>query len=271
MDIQIIDSNFGESISQFYEVEYEDLKFISEKSNIAVAIDGRIGELLESDIDKKIAWLLEPIEINRDAFNLVINNIDKFALVLTHSYEFARKYENCVYVPYATTWIKSPKIYDKTKLVSMFLSHKQFMEGHKLRHNIMREVRNGVDYFGITSRVSHKEIGLNDYMFSIVIENVKLPGWHTEKILDCFQTGTIPIYWGDPNITEFYHGNGILECNNIEEIKLCLEEINKNGLEIYNKRIDSIRDNFDISNLYTSAPLNVLRVLKGCLSYVYQL
>ena len=27
-----------------------------------------------------------------------------------------------------------------------------------------------------------------------------LKGWITEKIFDCFYTGTIPIYWGEPEI-----------------------------------------------------------------------
>jgi hypothetical protein len=41
---------------------------------------------------------------------------------------------------------------------------------------------------------------LGDYTFALCFENSILQGWITEKIFDCFFTGTIPIYWGAPDI-----------------------------------------------------------------------
>jgi alpha(1,3/1,4) fucosyltransferase len=41
---------------------------------------------------------------------------------------------------------------------------------------------------------------LSRYTFSICFENVKLNGWVTEKIFDCFAAGNIPVYWGPPDI-----------------------------------------------------------------------
>lgn len=42
------------------------------------------------------------------------------------------------------------------------------------------------------------------YKFSIAYENSSSPGYCTEKIVDAFAAGTVPIYWGDPDIlTEF--------------------------------------------------------------------
>ena len=29
------------------------------------------------------------------------------------------------------------------------------------------------------------------------------PGWITEKIFDCLRAGTVPIYWGPPNINDY--------------------------------------------------------------------
>jgi hypothetical protein len=43
-----------------------------------------------------------------------------------------------------------------------------------------------------------------------VIESCQEPGYFTEKIIDCFLTGTIPIYWGDPNIRDIFNPGGIL-------------------------------------------------------------
>jgi alpha(1,3/1,4) fucosyltransferase len=44
---------------------------------------------------------------------------------------------------------------------------------------------------------------LSRYTFSLCFENVILNGWVTEKIFDCMAVGTIPIYWGAPDIEKY--------------------------------------------------------------------
>jgi len=45
---------------------------------------------------------------------------------------------------------------------------------------------------------------LQHYKFSICFENAKnYPGLITEKIFDCFAAGTVPIYYGPPNVREY--------------------------------------------------------------------
>jgi len=44
---------------------------------------------------------------------------------------------------------------------------------------------------------------MSRYEFAICFENEIAPGWVTEKIFDCFLAGTIPIYYGAPNITDY--------------------------------------------------------------------
>lgn len=41
---------------------------------------------------------------------------------------------------------------------------------------------------------------LGRYRFALVIENMALEGWVTEKIFDCFYTGTVPVYFGAPDV-----------------------------------------------------------------------
>ena len=43
---------------------------------------------------------------------------------------------------------------------------------------------------------------LGKYTFAICFENMVLKGWITEKIFDCFFAGTVPVYWGAPDITD---------------------------------------------------------------------
>jgi hypothetical protein len=41
---------------------------------------------------------------------------------------------------------------------------------------------------------------LAGYTFALCFENSILSGWVTEKIFDCFYAGTVPVYWGAPDI-----------------------------------------------------------------------
>lgn len=51
------------------------------------------------------------------------------------------------------------------------------------------------------------------FQFSIVVENSRQDNYFTEKLLDCFLCKTIPIYWGCPNIGDFFSLDGILVIN----------------------------------------------------------
>src|SRR5262249_24492210 len=50
--------------------------------------------------------------------------------------------------------------------------------------------------------IPSKSQTLGQYTFALCFENMILKGWITEKIFDCFFAGTIPIYWGAPEIGE---------------------------------------------------------------------
>lgn len=43
------------------------------------------------------------------------------------------------------------------------------------------------------------------YQFAIAYENSRDPGYVTEKIVDAFAAGAIPIYWGDPEIKKEFN------------------------------------------------------------------
>jgi hypothetical protein len=61
----------------------------------------------------------------------------------------------------------------------------------------------GVD-LRIKGPVTSKSVALAGYDYSICIENSREVNYVSEKIVDCFLTGTIPIYLGCPNIEEIY-------------------------------------------------------------------
>jgi hypothetical protein len=81
-------------------------------------------------------------------------------------------------------------------------------------------------------------------MFQIVVENGKYDYYFTEKIIDCFVTGTIPIYWGCPSINDFFNINGILAFDNLNDLEHILNNI---SIEKYNEMKPYIQENFEKS------------------------
>jgi hypothetical protein len=100
---------------------------------------------------------------------------------------------------------------------------------------------------------------LKDYMFSIVIENEKINSLFTEKLIDCFLTGTIPIYYGCEKICEFFDTKGIIVFNTLKELE---DIINKITIEDYNQKIDFVKKNFELAKNYTIADNIIFEKLK---------
>lgn len=69
---------------------------------------------------------------------------------------------------------------------------------------------------------------LGKYTFALCFENIILKGWITEKIFDCFFVGTIPIYWGAPDIQEYIPPECFIDMRNFknyEELKNYLKSL----------------------------------------------
>ena len=59
------------------------------------------------------------------------------------------------------------------------------------------------------------------YKFSMAFENSSSNGYTTEKLVDAFASGGIPIYWGDPLVTNIFNPKAFINANNfINEIEL---------------------------------------------------
>ena len=165
---------------------------------------------------KKIAWLYESKSYlpkpSKDYFNNINWYLKNFDYIFTHDQLVLKTSDKALFVPANGTWIDDPKIYPKTKMVSMITSNKSFTKGHKLRLDWSKKLASqGVDLYGKGFNfIEKKEQGLCDYMFSVAIENGFYESYFTEKIIDCFATGTIPIYLGSPDIAKFFNPDGII-------------------------------------------------------------
>jgi hypothetical protein len=198
----------------------------------------------------KIAWLIEPVCVAPQHYDYIKSNLMKYDYVLTHEKTLLDLGFNTKFVPFGCCWIpeKDQKIYDKSKNISIISSSKTFTDGHKLRHSVIEKLGHKMDVYGRGySPVEFKLDGLKEYKFSIVIENCKRDYWFTEKLIDCFVTGTIPIYWGCPSIGDFFNTEGMLIFDNIEELDNLLKKCDEN---FYKSKIDIIKDNFNRAKNY---------------------
>lgn len=91
---------------------------------------------------------------------------------------------------------------------------------------------------------------LKDYMFSFAIINSKLDDYYTEIVTDCFALGTIPIYWGTPNISKYFNPDGIIQFNSIDEVPDIMSSLTP---ELYNSKLAAVRENYDLANQYLVA------------------
>jgi hypothetical protein len=101
----------------------------------------------------------------------------------------------------------------KSKSWSAIASNKSFVPGHRLRLAFIEELRRrgGGDIFGRGTReLAVKWDGLADYRYSVAIENCQYPDYWTEKIADCFLAGTVPFYFGCPNILDFFPAEALV-------------------------------------------------------------
>ena len=155
----------------------------------------------------KYGWILESRFISQPAVDTIKENLDEYLSVykyiFTHHKELLILSDQFKWCPAYGTYIDDIKLYDKSKVCSMVASGKSSTALHRLRCDILQKLKSSpyVDIYGRDiNPIDNKEDGLCDYMFSIAIENDSYETYYTEKILDCFATGTVPIYIGVPDI-----------------------------------------------------------------------
>jgi len=199
------------------------------------------------------AWIIEPPIINGENYIEVVKIKDKFKYIFSYIKDLHNKVDNYIFVPAGGTWLRDEDIgiHQKTKLVSFIFSWKKWNPYHMLRYRIYDRFRYGkrVDFFGTGSDnpIEFKIDGLKDYKFSIVVENCIEEDYFTEKLIDCFLTGTIPIYLGTRKVSEYFDENGIIFFNGDEDLPQIMDTLNDS---LYSSKIESVERNFELAKSY---------------------
>ncbi|WP_177184232.1 glycosyltransferase family 10 domain-containing protein [Pseudobutyrivibrio sp. UC1225] len=90
----------------------------------------------------------------------------------------------------------------REKLFDELSKNEKVDSGGRYRNNI-----------GKPEGVENKNRFLNGYKFSLACENTNAPGYITEKIVEAYAAGTIPIYWGAGDVVEDFNEKAFINCN----------------------------------------------------------
>lgn len=216
------------------------------KGDVSVHIDGEVFSVPVDSTKLNIAWFCEspwftrPYTKNLDDPKIKERILKDFKFVFSNDMELINRHPEVKYLlPHAFTWVEQCDVFTKTKMWSIIASSKNDAPGHKFRHFIIDYYKEYLEVFGSGyKKIESKNEGLNDFRYSFAIENIQAEGYWTEKVVDCFATGTIPIYWGSNSLSNYFLEEGIVRLIDGFDLSVCTEEY-------YNSKYDVIKENFD--------------------------
>lgn len=133
----------------------------------------------------------------------------------------------------------------REELYQAINAYKRVDGGGRLHHTVDIEHIDGQDWKA--DRIQFEK----NYKFSIACENSSHPGYSTEKILISYAAGTIPIYWGDPQIKTIFNEKSFICVNDFSSLDDLVERIREIDQDdmLYREMLTEpiFADNFDIA------------------------
>ena len=228
----------------YKESKFLEWDFQTKKNPITFYVDYAIldGMKDKNDGKRKFGFMLESRSVVPGLLENIVNNLEQieevYESIFTHNKSLVNINSKFKWIPAYGTYIENPKINKKAKLISMITSNKIMTKNHVYRNYLANSLKNKLDLYGRGYKeIEFKEAGLEDYMFSVAVENDCYETYFTEKILDCFACGTIPVYLGSPDIAEYFNKDGII----LLDVNFNIESLND---ELYSSKKDAIQENF---------------------------
>ena len=156
--------------------------------------------------------------------------------------------ESC-YLPWMDMSFRKQMECDETKKqfkVSFITSNKTWAPGHALRQVIYNRLPQQVGDLKIHKlmsppRIPDKREILEEFQFTITPENASHNNWFDDKIIDSLVAKTIPLFWGCPNIGNFFNMDGIIHFNTVDELMGILPTLTP---DYYMQHYDAVHENF---------------------------
>jgi len=222
----------------------------------------------------------EPVSsANRESIASVIEHGSKYNLVLTSDTEVLNELSNASFFPYGTTWLNknrgkidhedglgeySPELdllHKNKKFSVSFLgtNHLPGPDGYRMRHELWSkkdDIKTPTVFYSSTRHPmtpqgqllpeDNKKYLFNS-QFSIAIESTSVENYFSEKLIDCLISKTIPIYWGCPNIDEFFDTRGMIIVDSVDDM---INKINRLTEKSYKKKLKYVEENYALAHEY---------------------
>jgi hypothetical protein len=236
------------------------------------------------DTTRRILVLVEP-EACLHLRGYAIQHAHLYDYILTYDREILNTCSNARLYLYGTTWIERAEweaidVGAKQFAVSGVVGSKAFTEGHLFRRAVymnqhlfpipttmfigqgapLPKIRNNEDLGPRKTKL------FSTFQFSLVIENSRQANYFTEKLCDCLITKTIPIYYGCPNIGEYFDTSGWILLDR-PDVELVLRQLSMLNPEHYEAYFNTVLRNFETVKQYLDLDENLNRALRDIPGY----
>ncbi len=139
--------------------------------------------------------------------------------------------------------LKALRPAQKDRSLSWITTNKKIFPGHTERMRFLEDLKSSGVEFDLFGRgfnpIKDKYTGLEDYRYSLAIENYSGPHYWTEKVSDCFLSWTMPIYYGCTNLSDYFPKESFIQIDikDPEAIKVIKDAV---GSDRYIKNRDAI-------------------------------
>lgn len=213
----------------------------------------------------RFIFLLEVIDwLNLNAQAIDGYNKGYYNFIFTHNETLLSEIADAHLFEFGTSWIKDYDFPKKEFAVSALVGGKNITASHQLRQKLWFKQNNidgvkknffisgnlgGIENFNNSPVLGEKKNPLFDSQFHICIEQGKRNNYFSEKLIDCLITKTVPIYWGAPNIGNWFDTRGFIIVDNLNDI---IKTCNSLTPEIYQNMLPYIEENFEKSKKYAT-------------------
>ena len=221
---------------------------INTKKKVEIVIDCGIPKFLKKVPEDTIRFFVT-IQPEGHYNHLIKDNPNAYTYLLTN-FDDLITLPNTHFMNGVTAFVKPDSRIKKKFAVSTVVGGRRGLPGHNLRHELYKrrhEIKIPFDfYLGYRTMWGEadysneltltpdkgEKIRAFDCMFHIAIDSYRRNDFFSEKLVDPLITMTIPIWWGCPNIDEYFNPSGILSVSNVDDI---ITTCNRLTEDLYNK------------------------------------
>lgn len=195
----------------------------------------------------------------------LLHNHHRYHMIFTFHEDVLRGCTNARKYTFGTTWLPSTYyLFIDPSMKKFQISHlaggKQYgIRGHMLRQEIHHH-QHLFQHLPLVFYRSSQQSEIKDYgnnpllggskaelfqtfQFAIIIENSKQQNYFTEKIIDCLLSKTIPIYWGCPNIGDYFDTSGWIVIEDDGDVYSIVQSLDQLDPLYYHRFWDTIETN----------------------------